>query len=212
MTSTTLALFPHAPIQATMYQGETYKGFSSAWITWFNKVTLNTTTVNNIITQIIDNTIDWTDATQNFSTTGTLTFGGNTYIQQATKPEMLADSSTWSIITPSVIRYHPGIAKAWVRFAGTSTILGSYNVASITDNGTGDFTITFTTAFEDANYAIAAFAGTDSTAGQKVSTTTTGAAPTTTACRIKTGQADLNGDFTAVDFPTTTVVFYGGHV
>lgn len=212
MTSATLSVFPHAPLQAGIYQSEPYKPLSQAWITWFNKVTLNTTTVNNIITQVIDNTIDWTAATSNFSTTGTLTFGGNTYIQQATKPEMQGDTSTWSIITPSVVRHHPGIAKAWVRFAGSSTIVASYNVASITDNGVGDFTITFTTAFENANYAIAAFVGTDTTAGQQVSTTTTGSAPTTTSCRIKTGQADLNGALTSVDFPTTTIVFYGSHV
>lgn len=212
MTSTTLSIFPHAPLQASMYQMEQSKPLSQAWVTWFNKVTLNTTTVNNLITQVIDNTIDWTNAIENFSTTGTLTFGGNTYIQQATKPDMQGDTATWSIITPSVVRHHPGIAKAWVRFAGSSTIVDSYNVASITDNGTGDFTIAFITAFQSANYAIAAFVGTDSTAGQKVSTTTTGAAPTTTTCRIRTGQADLNGDFVATDFTTTTIVFYGTHV
>jgi hypothetical protein len=45
--------------------------------------------------------------------------------------------------------------RAWVCFDGTGTpaILGSGNVASITDNGTGDYTITFTTALPSANYA-----------------------------------------------------------
>ena len=47
-----------------------------------------------------------------------------------------------------------GIAKAWVRYnQATSTINGSFNVTSITNNGTGDFTINFTTAMPDANYA-----------------------------------------------------------
>lgn len=48
--------------------------------------------------------------------------------------------------------------KAWVRFNGTGTpaIAGSYNVSSITDNGTGDYTINFTTAMADANYAAVA--------------------------------------------------------
>jgi hypothetical protein len=50
-----------------------------------------------------------------------------------------------------------GSAKAWVNFNGTvttpSTIRASYNVSSITRNGTGDYTINFTNALTDANYA-----------------------------------------------------------
>ena len=45
--------------------------------------------------------------------------------------------------------------KAWVNFNGTSTpdIRGSFNVTSITDNGTGDYTVNFTNALTDANYS-----------------------------------------------------------
>jgi hypothetical protein len=45
--------------------------------------------------------------------------------------------------------------RAWVNFNGTGTpaIRGSGNVSSITDNGTGDYTINFTTAMPDENYA-----------------------------------------------------------
>jgi hypothetical protein len=42
-----------------------------------------------------------------------------------------------------------GVAKAWVRFmysAPTLTIYGSFNVSSVTRNGTGDYTINFTNA------------------------------------------------------------------
>ena len=48
-----------------------------------------------------------------------------------------------------------GLAKAWVNFNGTGTVAirASYNVSSITDNGTGDYTVNFTTAMVDANYA-----------------------------------------------------------
>jgi hypothetical protein len=54
-----------------------------------------------------------------------------------------------------------GLAKAWVYFNGTGTVAirGSYNVSSITDNGTGDYTINFTTAMADANYCAAASSG-----------------------------------------------------
>lgn len=45
--------------------------------------------------------------------------------------------------------------KAWVNFNGTGTVAirASYNVTSITDNGTGDYTVNFTNAMTDANYS-----------------------------------------------------------
>jgi hypothetical protein len=48
-----------------------------------------------------------------------------------------------------------GSAKAWVNFNGTGTVAirAAFNVSSITDNGTGDYTVNFTTAMPDANYA-----------------------------------------------------------
>jgi hypothetical protein len=47
-----------------------------------------------------------------------------------------------------------GIAKAWVNFNGTGTVAirSSFNVSSITDNGTGDYTVNFTTAMPNTNY------------------------------------------------------------
>jgi hypothetical protein len=47
-----------------------------------------------------------------------------------------------------------GIAKAWVNFNGTGTVAirDSFNVSSVTDNGTGDYTINFTTAMPNTNY------------------------------------------------------------
>lgn len=47
-------------------------------------------------------------------------------------------------------------AKAWVNFNGTGTVAirAAGNVSSITDNGTGDYTINFTTAMPDANYVV----------------------------------------------------------
>jgi len=47
-------------------------------------------------------------------------------------------------------------ARAWVNFNGIGVVAirASGNVSSITDNGTGDYTINFTTAMPDANYAV----------------------------------------------------------
>ena len=48
------------------------------------------------------------------------------------------------------------IAKAWVRYDMTSnTINASFNVSSVTDNGTGDCTVNFSSAMVDANYVVA---------------------------------------------------------
>ena len=46
--------------------------------------------------------------------------------------------------------------RAWVNFNGTGAVAirASGNVSSITDNGTGDYTVNFTTAMSDANYAV----------------------------------------------------------
>ena len=78
------------------------------------------------------------------------------------------------------------MCRAWVNFNGTGTVAirASGNVSSITDNGTGDYTVNFTTAMPDANYSVVTSAG-DSTLG-----TTSGARAlsptvlTTTTCRI----------------------------
>ena len=49
------------------------------------------------------------------------------------------------------------MCRAWVNFNGTGTVAirASGNVSSITDNGTGDYTVNFTTALVDANYMMA---------------------------------------------------------
>jgi hypothetical protein len=58
--------------------------------------------------------------------------------------------------------------RAWVNFNGTGTpaIRASGNVSSITDNGTGDYTVNFTTALTDRNYAWQGSAGFDNVAQQ----------------------------------------------
>jgi hypothetical protein len=46
--------------------------------------------------------------------------------------------------------------RAWVNFNGTGTVAirGSGNVTSITDGGTGLYTVNFTTSMPDVNYAV----------------------------------------------------------
>lgn len=64
----------------------------------------------------------------------------------------IQDTSAGSSSTPAQIEQ--GRAKAWINFNGSGTIAirDSYNVSSIADNGTGDYTISFSTAMANTNY------------------------------------------------------------
>ena len=63
-------------------------------------------------------------------------------------------------ITTDELASTVNVAKAWVNFNGTGAVAirASYNVSSITDNGTGDYTVNFTTAMADTNYSVPASA------------------------------------------------------
>lgn len=84
------------------------------------------------------------------------------------------------------------LCRAWVNFNGsTAVIRASFNVSSITRNATGDYTINYTTAFSDTNYATvastSAWYGTQWNYGVSLNTTTSSATqsnPTTTTTRI----------------------------
>lgn len=77
----------------------------------------------------------------------------------ATQAEMETATAVDKTVTPGRVQYNPGVAKAWCFFdgstAGTFSPTVGNNVASITRNGTGDYTVTFTTAFSSANYVLA---------------------------------------------------------
>jgi hypothetical protein len=69
-------------------------------------------------------------------------------------------SSTTSppTITNSAATEIGRLCRAWVNFNGTGTVAirASFNVSSITDNGTGTYTVNFTNALPDADYAVSA--------------------------------------------------------
>jgi hypothetical protein len=99
----------------------------------------------------------------------------------------------------SVTNCIQGSAKAWVCWNGTGTpaIRASYNVSSITDNGTGDFTVNFTNAFTDTNYALAGITCNDVVGGssQCVITEKDTGVRTTTSVRVYTGIGTGRYDF-----------------
>jgi len=76
------------------------------------------------------------------------------------KVNNLQDASGGNGSTPAEIL--SGRAKAWIRFNGSAnTIQASYNVSSISDEGTGRHDVNFTTSFSDANYAFAGMCSND---------------------------------------------------
>ena len=82
-----------------------------------------------------------------------------------------------------------GLAKAWVNFNGTGTVAirAQYNVSSITDNGTGDYTVNFATALADANYAVNGLCSMQGTGYfSKTVCTRDDVPPTTSGCRVST--------------------------
>ena len=99
-----------------------------------------------------------------------------------------------------------GSAKAWVNFNGIGTVAirESFNVASITDNGTGDYTVNFTNAMVDANYCFSGGAGVNSSDLMCVVQPQNTYSPTTTSCRF---QVIYNAN-TFYDVSTVNVVIF----
>ena len=80
--------------------------------------------------------------------------------------------------------------RAWVNFNGVGTVAirASGNVSSITDNGTGDYTVNFTTAMVDANYAISFCASQDATSPSLLCTSLySNGGVTTSGVRLSSG-------------------------
>jgi hypothetical protein len=79
----------------------------------------------------------------------------------ASQAEQETATSTTVYVSPGRQQYHPSAAKGWINFNGTGTVAirSSYNVTSLTDNGTGDYTVTWDIDFSNANYAIIATVG-----------------------------------------------------
>ena len=141
--------------------------------------------------------------------------GGITSISPGTSGNVLtSDGTNWT----SAALSSSGFAKAWVSFDSSGTILKAFNVSSVTQRGTGQWTINFTTALADANYVMS---GSSSRAenslypgrgGVFVSFNwdgTNGTAPTTTSCQINTVQGTINGaDGVYFNPVRTTVVFF----
>lgn len=95
-------------------------------------------------------TLVGTDATQ------TLT---NKTLTSPTMTSPVINSATVSTVTGTAPIF---MCRAWAQFNGVTTvsIAGSGNISGIVRNSAGNYTVTFTTAMPDANYAVIGTAGT----------------------------------------------------
>jgi hypothetical protein len=95
---------------------------------------------------------------------GTSGFGGNLTGNVTGNADTATTAGKFSTTSGDAPTY---ACRAWVNFDGTKDTTGaastantnrlirsSGNVASVLRNGTGDYTVTFTTAMPDANYAV----------------------------------------------------------
>jgi hypothetical protein len=98
-------------------------------------------------------------------TANNVILGNGTSAVQSVAPgtsgnSLVSNGTTWISSPISQLSTATGLApsysaRAWVNFSGVSTVTinGSGNIASVVRNSTGDYTVTFTTAMPDANFA-----------------------------------------------------------
>ena len=91
------------------------------------------------------------------TSTGGIAIDSGGDVQVATNFEVATIKDTSGNNSSTTEQINQGRAKAWVNFNGTGTVAirHSFNVSSITDNGLGDYSVNFTTAMSDTNYAVA---------------------------------------------------------
>lgn len=200
--ATTVSLKPNAveisgstsgttTLRATAVAGTTTITLPAATDTLVGKATTDTLT-NKTLTAPVISTISntgtltlptSTDTLVGKATTDTLT---NKTLTSPTLTTPNIDSAQIATVSGTAPLY---MARAWVNFNGTGTVAirASGNVSSITDNGTGDYTVNFTTVMPDANYA-PAFGSSNNSSGtgrdQNIGVKNN-VAPTTTTLRVQ---------------------------
>jgi len=106
--------------------------------------------------------------------------------------------------TSATTNLQQGLAKSWINFNGQSTIAtrDSFNVSNNTDNGTGNYTVTFSNNMANANYMINTtgeqLSGFDSIVANK----DYGTAYTTSESKIAVTQGSSRADPVYANFST----------
>ncbi len=98
-------------------------------------------------------------ALDEISTSGALAITGNVTSTGTLQPSALRGTAANSppVFQDSVGTQIGTLCRAWVNFNGNGTVAirAAFNVSTITDNGTGAYTVNFTNPMPDENYAVA---------------------------------------------------------
>ena len=99
------------------------------------------------------------------------------------------------------------LGKSWVNWNGTSTVAvqDSLNHSSLTDNGTGDYTSTISSAMSNTSYCRTGMCGMATNSQEAISQAQNDVAATTTAGRYITAYANTSTE----DVPYAGVVLHG---
>ena len=120
---------------------------------------------------------DFLDTSGNLAVSGNVTCASDLSVDN----DLKIDSGFGSTTTVYGVR-------AWIKFDGEGTVAisGSKNISALTDNGTGDYTVTFSTAMPDTNYAVVGMGSANGGNGA-IGVNTSGHVPvlySTTQCRF----------------------------
>ena len=102
-----------------------------------------------------------------------------------------------------------GRAKAWVSFNGTGTVAirDDFNVNTITDNGTGDYTVNFDNAMSNSNYSVSGSVSWSTTWGTYLSVDAS--TYSTTAVRIRSLYTNTSANLQHIDSLRSSVQIFG---
>jgi hypothetical protein len=103
-----------------------------------------------------------------------------------------------------------GICKAWCAYNGdTSTIRGSFNVSSVTQNATANYTFNFTTVMANANYSVVVTGQEISGVGFSLPSISATTAPSTSGVRIAYYQQNSGTTNTSTQNPYACMAILG---
>lgn len=120
----------------------------------------------------------------------------------ATQAIQETGTSTGKVVTSGMQKYHPSAAKMWCVFNGTGTIsiLASYNVTSLTDNGTGIYAVNLSSQFSSTSYC---------SVGMTVGSGSVGASFTPIQLATKVDVSTFNAAGSATDLAVIEVASFG---
>ena len=103
------------------------------------------------------------------------------------------------------------LTNAWLTLNGIGTINidDSFNISSVTDEGTGKYFVNFSNSFANANYCHAAFCREDSSNGNRGQVVVVGARTAPTAGQTRIFSIDTNGSANPRDCGQVCIMFVG---